>query len=181
MRISRSQAIVTFVVAGVLIGILGCSLGSKTTTQSPLPATCSSVSQEIPVAQFVFNTDYKRREEIVGMSIEWGKDDVGGIVWLDGLSLSAAARLYEEGFVDPNDRQNLAPTSREILLFMCKHPSALVSGYMVSPMRDDYRVTFDAVEVPRRDATLAVRQEFEELCKDSDELVTDGDLYCWWD
>ena len=181
MRISRIHLFLALAGFSALLGAVGCSPVSDTATPIQLPAICSSASQAAPATPFVFNMDYKRREEIVGVSVEWGKDDSGGVVWLDRLSLSVVAQLFEEGFIDPNDRQNSAPTSREILIFMCKYPSALASGYMVSPKRDDYRVTLDAIELPRRYVTPAAREEFEKLCKDADELITDGDLYCWWD
>ncbi len=171
-----------------LAGILGCSLTDKITAkQSPAamstpPGICSNLSQVTPSAAFTLNKDYKRRDKIVGMNVEWGKDDSGGLIRLNRLSLSVVAQLYEEKFIDPNDRQNLAPTAQEILAFMCRHPSALASGYMISPERDDYRVTIETVELPTKDATPAARQEFETLCKNANELDIQGDfLYCWWD
>ncbi len=171
-----------------LAGILGCSMTDKITARqltaatSTPPAICSNLSQATPSAAFAFNTDYKRRDKIVGMDVEWGKDDPGGLIRLNRMTLPIIAQLYEERFIDPNDRQNLAPTAQEILAFMCRHPSALASGYMISPERDDYRVTIEAVELSTKDATPAARQEFETLCKDADELETQGDfLYCWWD
>ena len=70
---------------------------------------------------------------------------------------------------------------QEFLDFMRKHPAAVAHGYAVSPDRDDYRITIEGLRVPRNDATWDLEQAFEEFCQSADELMTNGELYSWWD
>ncbi len=64
---------------------------------------------------------------------------------------------------------------------MEKYPVAKAHGYVVSPYRDDYRVTIEGLSVDRADVTPEVRNAFLDFSENADQLDTDGDLNSWWD
>ena len=130
---------------------------------------------------FEFNMNHKKRDKLLGLSVIWGKDDSGGIIYVDSLPLPLLEQLFNERFIDPNDRQNFAPSAKEFLDFMRKHPAAVAHGYVVSPNREDYRVSIEGLFVRRKDVTPELRQEFKKFCKGADELNLNGNLSSWWD
>ena len=87
--------------------------------------------------------------------------------------------LLENGFLDPRMAQNLGASAWEIFQFMCDHPTSFAMGYVVSPDREDYRVTLDSIfAIGDVDAN-----RLRELCKDADETdVRPGEGGgCWLD
>lgn len=129
------------------------------------------------------NPDYKRRDEILGFSMEpvpWDRA-LGGIRAFENLRLEGLEALFEESFIDPEDAQNSAPPAQVFLEFMRQHPEALAHGYAVSPQRDDYRVTIEGLRVPNEHVTRDLLADFVYLCKDADDLYLEYDLYSWWD
>ena len=121
-----------------------------------------------------------RRSEILGVS---KRESFGGIVRFEGLGLRELETLVSEGFADPEDCQNHAPSLGEILAFMRRFPDFTAHGYAVDPERNDYRVSIEGVHLGR----IASDEEFSsfmELFRHADEVTcrnTVAGLYCWYD
>lgn len=167
----------------LLVAILSisCSLLGGASANGSRPVVCSELDTGKTADVFVPNRDYKRRDQLLGLSVDWEHENKGGIEPFERAPLSVIAALYEEHFLDPLESQNASPTAGEILAFMCRYPAVLASGYVVSPKRDDYRVSIDWIEVPFLSVTPSLKSEFEALCQDADEIDTSADLSCWWD
>jgi hypothetical protein len=146
-----------------------------------LPQVCGELDHFNEKSPINLNQDFKRHDQLLGLSGEWGKTDIGGIMWFEKIPMATIAQLYDEKFLDPFKGQNASPNNHVLLAFMCEHSSSLVSGYAVSPKREDYRVTINAIQIPSWSVNSKVKSEYEGLCKDADELDITGDLYCWWD
>ena len=143
----------------------------------------------------ITNLDDERRQAIIrecGGVIEGGwcgqLNDKGVFVDYDvvdfhGLTAKGMATLISEGFADPEDAQNSAPTFKEIMDFVEVHPDFTAHGYIVTPERDDYRVTVEGVEGWTDDCEE--ERAFAKMFRCADEYECDerGDGYCraWYD
>lgn len=86
-------------------------------------------------------------------------------------------KLLEDGYADPNDRQNDAPTYSELVEFAKTVPGSRLLGYVVTPTRPDCRITIEEIQIPKdsdRDACV----KFAVFAHGSDEF--DG-FRAWWD
>lgn len=142
-----------------------------------LPSFASGVGES-----FSLNTNWKRRDEILGIDVKWDSEP-GGTVLLDKIDLPTLEQLFRERFIDPSERQNDedAPSAQELLFFIQKHPETMAHGYAVSPSRSDYRITIDGLSVQPSFATKELKLAFMEFCKDADELEVENRLWAWWD
>lgn len=131
--------------------------------------------------EFSYNTDYLRRNEILDLEPEWGKDEWDDTVHLEAIELEQLEKLVAEKFIDPEGRQNLSPSTQEFLEFMRKYPAVVAQGYALAIKRLDYRVTLVGLFVDRKSVTPQLQWDFEQLCSEADELDTQADLYSWWD
>jgi len=131
--------------------------------------------------QFPYNTDYVRRNAVLDIEPEWGKDEWDDTVHLEAIRLEQLETLVTEKFIDPEGRQNESPSTQEFLDFMRKHPATVAQGYLFAIKRPDYRVTLVGLFVDREFVTPQLLWDFEQLCSEADELDTRADLYSWWD
>jgi len=77
-----------------------------------------------------------------------------------------------------DDRQNKAPSVREIAEFVNKYPRFKVNGYSVDLSRPDYRISIEKVIGHNMDAW----PEFKKLFVDADILFADSRIqYAWYD
>lgn len=177
----KTAASVLFAGTLILFVSSGCATMTGRTAIIPTPQSCTNIDQIDDQKPIELNRDFRRRDQLLGLTVEWGKNDIGGMMPFDRASLSTVMQLYNERFLDPSDRQNLAPSAGQLLVFMCRYPAALASGYVIGPDRDDYRVTIDAIDIPSWAVTSGLKADLGVLCRDADEVHTFGDLYCWWD
>lgn len=124
------------------------------------------------------NPDYKRRDKILGISVDWGQQK-GGIYEFDDLSRKELSLLIEENFIDLNEKQNEAPSTKDFLKFIEDFPQFTIGGYAVSPSRKDYRVTLNALISPDTNLTPELVDSFLEFCIGADDI--NRYLVCWWD
>lgn len=96
---------------------------------------------------YELNKDYHRRDEIVGLK---NKKYVAGIKRFQGLSFDQLDSLVEENFISLEDKPTFAPNAQEIYDFLKDNPDFTVMGYLVSPDREDYRISLDGVELKRK-------------------------------
>ena len=88
--------------------------------------------------------DTKERDLLVfGREIDWSKEGLGGTMHFERCPLAVLQKLLANGTLDPDDAQNEAPSSRQFMAFMALHPKLLAHGYVVSPSRDDCRVSIE--------------------------------------
>lgn len=108
---------------------------------------------------------------------------LGGIQRFDSLDIATARKLMEAGFLNPDDSQNGAPTSKEIISFCSGDDEDIwrLEGYVVSPTRDDCRISIDGVHsvgIP----TEARKIEFVRMFRWADEFdIDEYGCSCWYD
>ena len=130
--------------------------------------------------------EQKERAEIIreGCEIFGGK---GGEDYASyqGMAAETARKLIDEGFANPNDSQNEAPTFEEMTEFCEKHPQFRLLGYVIGGDRDDARVTAEGVS--GLTTSMETLTDFLMLFRWADELTVDFvgpntvDCYCWFD
>jgi hypothetical protein len=132
---------------------------------------------------FEVNRDYQKRDRLLDIRVNWLKEaeDNGGIEEFEGMNVKTLEELLLNGFILPWHCQNASPTVAEIFRFMAKYPQILASGYAVSPFREDYRVAIDGIYVDQDDVSSQLREDFIDFCKSASELLTNDNLYSWWD
>ena len=131
---------------------------------------------------FQYNPNYVKRDFLLDLNCEvWEDGDVDKVIRVAHIPLTVLKKLLEEKFINPNGRQNRSPSTQEFLSFIEKYPVITAHGYVVSPYRDDYRVTVEGLFVDWADVTPEIRDAFLHFCENADRLDTDGDLYSWWD
>jgi len=127
------------------------------------------------------NKDWERRDTIVfGKPCDWEKS-TGGIHHFDNLTVDDLKLLVEEGFADPEDCQNSAPNIAEMIEYAEGHEGFTFDGYVVSPKRDDYRVSIEGLtyegETTKQDVI-----DFANFASYADErTMNDTVLSAWWD
>ena len=106
----------------------------------------------------------------------------GGIRQFEEMTYNTLKQLIDEGFVDLEERQNCAPTIKELMDFAEKwgKESYRFGGYVVSADRDDYRVSIDTFTKNCEFESFAERDAFADLANEADELDLDY-AYAWWD
>lgn len=128
---------------------------------------------------------YDLRDEILGIETMTDVDDIARFA---GLRLSALSVLFEERLVDPDARQNRAPSTIECAMFLCRWPEVTLHGYAVHPLRegDPGSVRIEGLECDPSTVDEArrepLREAFAAFTQGADERVdVDGELYAWWD
>ena len=100
----------------------------------------------------------------------------------NNMSAKTLQKLVDEGFADPRDKQNNAPTLGEFLEFMKTHPDYKAHGYAIENTRKDYRVTVEGLEKNGHEDDPDTISEFTDLFKYADTFSVNGDgMYCWYD
>jgi hypothetical protein len=141
------------------------------------PTLCDSRKPESR-DPFPFNRDAARRDGMLHFYL--GDEYSGGTRYFNGLDSTGLAALIKARFIDPDGRQNAAPTAwGEIFQFLCSHPQVRTMGYVVSVDRPDYRTSLETVYSEHIDAAL--RSDAEKFCVDAEAVVTDDHLECFWD
>ena len=129
--------------------------------------------------KFNYNKDQAARDKLLG--IPPGARYGGGVEWFKGIDLATLKKLVVEGYADPEDAQNSAPTIGEFLEFMEAHPKFLAHGYAVSDKREDYRISIEGLKCPGK-ATAKDKRDFIQAFSQADDFsVEGGRCYCWYD
>ena len=129
---------------------------------------------------FAFNRDVKSRDEILFGSYE-PELYVGGIRRFENLTPRQLDDLVLLRFLDPLERHNLCPCALDIWRFMEKYPGYVATGYAVSAMRDDYRVSLDGLQKDGYDTENEL-DEFYRRFREADNFgVGTKKMYCWFD
>jgi len=129
------------------------------------------------------NKNHLRRDQIIFG--DKTPEYLGGVASFTGLTVKKLGELLRRNFADPEDCQNDSPSIKEFYEFAKKysHLSIGFHGYVVSPERDDYRVSIEGLEYMGH-LTTELAVDFTNLCRDADDFSVDtqqGFLYCWYD
>jgi hypothetical protein len=92
------------------------------------------------------NKDHQRRDEIIDSK---SKKYIAGIKKFDNLDLQKLELLIKENFLSLSDKPNYGPKAEDFYKFVKSNPDFKVSGYAVSPEREDYRISLNGVELKR--------------------------------
>lgn len=128
------------------------------------------------------NKDWKKRDSLI-----WGDKPphyIGGVAYFV-ITPNTLEVLIEEGFANPEEKQNDSYTIEEFLKFCNKYPGydLTLHGYAVSQDRPDYRVTIEGIEY-LSDIPIykKLQDEFESWFDGADDFICDSrQLYCWYD
>lgn len=120
-----------------------------------------------------------RRRELLGISGDYSRSCI--YHHFAGLTVENLKALIDENLIDPEGCQNDSPTTQEFYELMEKHPEITAHGYVVGPIRDDYRIALEGVQGPfTRDWDTLV--DFVALCRCASKFSIDEEgLYAWWD
>ena len=131
---------------------------------------------------FPFNRADQARDTLLRtaqhISVPGSMTYVGGTADFYDIDVATVAQLIADRYLDPESRQNEAPTAWQIFRFMCLHPTVYASGYVVSIDRDDYRTALD--DIAAVDLTPELRTAATAFCTTSDNTMDDH-LECFWD
>jgi hypothetical protein len=121
-----------------------------------------------------------QRDRMLQVSVTDWHRQAGGYRELNHFISSAKVEeLDAAGLVD-NDFDN-RPTLADLLAVGKMHSGAKYGGHMISPYREDCRITFDRITICG-DLTDEVKAAFSYLAKTADEVtVEDNHLEAWWD
>ena len=87
----------------------------------------------------------KQRDELIFGSYE-PACYLGGIRRFEPtLTTAALIKLVDIGAAEMDERQNFAPSIREMINFGLSHPYVEFGGYVVSPQRGDFRTSIEEV------------------------------------
>ena len=126
-----------------------------------------------------YNYDDKRRCEIIGLS--YPPEYLGGSQSFEHLTLDKLQLLLDERFIDPEEYQNCSPNTMDFKAFLEGYPEATVHGYIISPARNDYRVTIEGMEY-HGEVSKQMLSDFVEMFRYADDFkFSDEYLYCWFD
>ena len=127
------------------------------------------------------NKDVQKRDTIIFGAYEPAKY-TGGLRLFTALDVNTLGKHIDEGFADPRERQNEAPSIKRIYSFMRQYPEYRAHGYAVEAERPDYRISLEGVE---KQGGYADRKELSDFCRlfgNADEFNADAaEMYCWFD
>jgi len=124
------------------------------------------------------------REQLVfGQPYDPKSYEMGGCKRFDRLSLNSAKDLVNLGLLDLADRQNDSPEARDMLDFVEDHGDGwYVHGYVISPTRDDCRVTLEGVGYSGEPLSMDDLLDFVDAFRFADEFeVGKESAWCWYD
>jgi hypothetical protein len=136
-------------------------------------------------ASFAYNTDYETRDIIIfGNPVQWDSS-CGGVYNFSSLPVDSLQQLIAQGFVNPIERQNDAPTIQAFVAFAREQAVNGVDftfqGYAVSPFREDYRVSIDGI-LFRGTYPHQVLAAFHQFVRGADDISVNSEyLFAWWD
>ena len=124
------------------------------------------------------NQDDEERINIIGLA---GDYSVGGQERFKGLEAYQLRTLLENNFMKWDSRHNDAPINESVLDLLETHPVFRAGGYVISPNRDDYRVSIDTIHASG-EVSEEARQAFISLCRYADDFASSPEeSFAWYD
>ena len=144
-----------------------------------------ALAKERRITMYLSKEAADEREQILfGEPYSKSNYSLGQIRRFDLLSVDDASRLVKKGYLLPEESQNNSPTVREFIEFARNHPDTewYFEGYVISPERDDVRVTIDgfgSTGIYSSEDLIAFIMEYRYADELSAELG--GGCRCWYD
>lgn len=125
-------------------------------------------------------SEQKERMKIIrsGAIVTAGVTDTANHARFSTMTPETARRLISEGFANPEDSQNGAPTFEQMTAFCESHPGFVLDGYLTGGDRADARVVADAVKGHPADADA--KHAFAELFRYAEDFICTGEECCCW-
>jgi hypothetical protein len=133
----------------------------------------------------MYKADHRQRDLIL-KGFFTDKDYMGGSRRFNNLPLELLTLLVIEDHADPNDKQNDAPTIRDLITFAKQLKSKgydfYFGGYAISPKREDYRVSIDTITIKYLfDNDNHINNKIiKNFFKDADEKDEDTNYFRFW-
>ncbi len=121
------------------------------------------------------NKDWRKRDALI-----FGAENVRDrydIRHYDDMDPDTLRRLVADGYADRDDTQNSAPSIGEFLDATARFPQMRFHGYVVSPEREDYRVSVEGFIAPYSPDIVNEYHSADEFTVDP----TDNTVRAWWD
>ena len=118
------------------------------------------------------NKDWTRRDSLIFGSATSDSYDIKSF---DKMPPALLRQLVDEGFADLEEAQNSAPSIGEFLEATELYPEMTFHGYVVTPRREDYRVSIEGFNAPYNDAIVNDYHGADEF------EVYNGWVRAWWD
>lgn len=143
------------------------------------------------------NSAAERDEIVFGRRLDWS-DNHHGLVHLalwdeadgDPITPATARELVDHDYLDPESSQNFSPTAEELIEFaeyvddqFDGHEAGLI-GYVISPHRDDTRITLTGfiVEIDDDvDLDPMLREAIHHEFSADEQFVGTEFVRYWWD
>jgi hypothetical protein len=107
--------------------------------------------------------------------------DYGDVIGFNDMPLTVVKQLIQLKLLDMGEWNNCAGVKKMFLPFLKRNPEFRAHGYVVSPERQDSRITIEGVE---KDSQLSKDEliDFATTFQAADDLrVTEDYAYCWYD
>lgn len=129
--------------------------------------------------RYDFTLSAEMRDQIIfGEPIDWGQRP-NGIEHFSNLDIATLKQLNDLGYLNLKLRQNDSPTIGQFMEFMKEYPAVKCHGYVVSPFRNDYRVSIEGLECYTD--LSDIQDDFEQFNNADEFEASDERLYCWYD
>lgn len=118
------------------------------------------------------------RDSILGIA---QLPSMGGIKRFDGLSGSDLQMLIDEGYADPRESHNMAPSVGFFADYAGYFQNSGLHGYAVSSSRPDCRISIEGIEITQY-MSPQEQDTFSRHFMGADEFeVSEDYAYCWFD
>jgi len=128
---------------------------------------------------FKYNKDQKRRDELLGIKGKRDTYKLSSYSRFDDLSVETLGILLDEKFINPEEKQNDAPSVGEFYDFMVKHPEYKAIGYAIGLERTDYRTSIEGLTGEGKN--IGAILDFAVKFRLADEFDIEGYQRCWYD
>ena len=130
------------------------------------------------------NKDYAERDKIIFGKYE--PDSYFGGCRRFTCSKEIMQELIEKNFIELYECQNYSPSTKEFMEYIENIDDVRLNCYAISPLRNDYRITIEGLDVEVADDNYDMISYLVETFHYADEFSFEhnGDsyfLHAWWD
>jgi hypothetical protein len=111
------------------------------------------------------------------VDVRAGKYD---IFCFDGMTYNDALTAVKAGWLNPKEAQNESPTVKVIMDFLKACPAFVAQGYVVAPIREDTRISFEGVIAKTPPSPKEIKA-YIEMFRQADEFDMAPDYRAWYD
>ncbi len=125
--------------------------------------------------------DFEERDKFIVTNTQTCSQEKGYDVFrFEGLSYKDLLTCIKKGWADPEETQNSSPSIQELADFLKDNPAFKAHGYVVSPRREDRRISLEGVKAYKRPSPRSV-QAFLKMFRQADECDVVMPYRAWYD